>query len=389
MTTLAAATTVSPYSIKNPFPAVMTQNFCLNKAGSSKDTRHIVFSLEGSGLSYDVGASLGVFPRNPAPVVAELLSHLKLDPEYPLKDAKLGDTTLATVLSNNIALNRATKKFVKAVLDKLPSGHAKTDLEGIVATEELFDQYIWDRDCIDVLMEYPGATITPEELVTLQAKANPRLYSIASSPLYHPGEVHLTVAIVSYTTHGRRKIGLASGYLGHVATVHSANTSVYVQPSKHFHMPPNGDVPMIMVGPGTGIAPFRAFIEHRAVTGATGLNWLFFGDQHRASDFLYEEELTDFQKKGVLTRLDTAFSRDQATKIYVQDRMREHGAELWKWLQDGAYFYVCGDAKKMAKDVHQALLDVAMQHGGLSLEAATAYVDALAKTEHRYLRDVY
>lgn len=387
---IAPAANTSLFSIKNPFAARITQNVRLNQAGSTKDTRHIVINLEGSGLSYQVGASLGVFPRNPASVVNELLSLLKLDPETPLTDPKLGVTTLRTILTSQIALNRVTKKFVKAVHDKLPTGTAKTDLEGIIATDELFDQFIWDRDCIDVLLEYPGAAITPEELVTLQAKANPRLYSIASSFDAHPGEVHLTLAVVRYTTHGREKLGLCSGFLGHGAELNTPTVPVYVQLSKHFHLPPTGDVPMIMVGPGTGIAPFRAFIEQRAFDGATGENWLFFGDQHRTSDFLYEDELTAFQKKGVLSRLDTAFSRDQANKIYVQDRMREHGAELWKWLQNGAYFYICGDAKRMAKDVHQALLDIATQHGGLSPEAAKEYIEVtLTKTEQRYLRDVY
>lgn len=380
----------SLYSIKNPFLARLTENRLLNKAGSSKDTRHLVFNLEGSGLSYTPGAALGVYPKNPAAVVTQLLSLLKLDPLYPLQDAKLGATTLGAVLTSQLALNRVTKKFVKAVHDKLPVSHARADLEGIIATDELFDTFIWDRDCIDVLLEYPGATFTPEELVTLQAKANPRLYSIASSPDYHPGEVHLTVAVVKYTTHGREKLGLTSGYLGHGAELNTPTVPIYVQAARSFRLPPTGDVPMIMIGPGTGIAPFRAFIEQRCFDGAKGRNWLFFGDQHRASDFLYEEEFLAFEQKGYLHRLDTAFSRDQANKIYVQDRMRENGAELWKWLQNGAYFYVCGDAKKMAKDVHQALLDIATTHGGLSPEAAKEYIEVtLTKTEQRYLRDVY
>lgn len=390
MSNVPATTGTATYSLKNPFMACLTENRQLNKAGSAKDTRHLVIGLEGSGLTYGVGAALGVFPRNPAPVVAQLLSLLQLDPEYPVQDLKLGATTLQTVLTSQMALNRVTKKFVQAIHDKLPAGHLKTDLEGIIATPELFDQYIWDRDCIDVLLEYPGARLTPEELVTLQSKANPRLYSIASSHDAHPGEVHLTVAVVQYTTHGRKKLGLTSGFLGHGVELHTPTVPVYVQPSRHFHLPTDGNTPIIMVGPGTGIAPFRAFLEQRAYDGAKGANWLFFGDQHRACDYLYEEELAAFQQKGVLNRLDTAFSRDQANKIYVQDRMREHGAELWKWLQDGACFYVCGDAKRMAKDVHQALLDIAARHGGLSPEAAKEYIEVtLAKTERRYLRDVY
>jgi sulfite reductase (NADPH) flavoprotein alpha-component len=199
----------------------------------------------------------------------------------------------------------------------------------------------------------------------------------------------MTIAVVKYHTHGRQKYGLASGYLGHGQAMHVDEVPVYIQPTKHFHMPAN-DANIIMVGPGTGIAPFRAFLEHRGIEGATGKNWLFFGDQKRSSDFLYEKDFTEMQAKGLLTRLDTAFSRDQAEKIYVQDRMRESGAELWKWLQEGAYFYVCGDAKRMARDVHQRLIDIAQEHGGLTPEAAKQYVEVtLAKTEKRYLKDVY
>lgn len=386
----ATATTTIPYSLKNPFLARITENRLLSKHGSSKDTRHIVISLENSGLTYVPGASLGAFPKNPPYIVSELLALLKLDPAYPITDAKLGETTLDQVLSSGLALNRVTKKFVKAIHDKLPAGESKHDLGEIILSDELFDQYIWDRDCIDVLLEYPGASITPEELVTLQSKANPRLYSIASSIDYHPNEVHLTLAVVTYNTHNRQKFGLASGYLGHGAELNTPTVPIYIQASKHFYLPPSGDIPMIMVGPGTGIAPFRAFLEQRSFNGDKGANWLFFGDQHRATDFLYEEEFHQFLQSGTLKRLDTAFSRDQPQKIYVQDRMREHGAELWKWLRDGAYFYVCGDARRMAKDVHQALIDIAMQHGQLSPDAAKEYVEVtLAKTEHRYLRDVY
>jgi sulfite reductase (NADPH) flavoprotein alpha-component len=386
----ASSAAASLYSIKNPFPARMIENRRLNTTASIKDTRHIVLGLEGSGLTYQPGAALGVYPKNPPQLVDTFLSLLHLDPQYPIQDPKLGTTTLQNVLTSQYALNRVSRKFVKAISEKLPPGHARTDLEGIVATEELFDPYVWDRDVVDVLLEYPGARLVAEELVTLLPKANPRLYSIASSIDYHPNEVHLTVAVVHYLTHGRQKFGLASGYLSHTAPLRTSAVPIYVQPSKHFHLPPTNDTPLIMVGPGTGIAPFRAFLEQRAFEGARGRNWLFFGDQHHASDFLYEEELLEFQKRGILTRLDTAFSRDQADKIYVQDRMRENAAELWLWIQDGAYFYVCGDARRMAKDVHQALIDIVAQQSGMTAEASRQYVEVtLAKTEHRYLRDVY
>jgi sulfite reductase (NADPH) flavoprotein alpha-component len=299
-----------------------------------------------------------------------------------------GAVALREVLIHGHILNRVSKKFVKAVLERLPEGSKKTALAEIVGTEEAFEDYIFTRDYTDVLIEYP-APFSAAEFLPLANKVAPRLYSIASSPKAHPGEVHLTVAVVKYNTHGRDKYGLASGYLAEGQELHKDEIPVYIQPTKHFHMPPP-DAPMIMVGPGTGIAPFRAFLEEREIDGAKGKNWLYFGDQKRSSDFLYEEQFLDLQRKGILTKLDTAFSRDQAEKIYVQNRMQENGAELWKWLQEGAYFYVCGDAKRMAKDVHQMLITIAQEHGGMTPEAAKEYIEVtFAKTEKRYLKDVY
>jgi sulfite reductase (NADPH) flavoprotein alpha-component len=218
----------------------------------------------------------------------------------------------------------------------------------------------------------------------------PRLYSIASSLLAHPGEVHLCVAVVRYDTHGRPKKGLASGFLADHAGLFAKTVPVYVQPSRHFRLPADGSVDIIMCGPGAGIAPFRAFLEHRIAQGATGRNWLFFGEQHSGTDFLYGKELQAWHRQGVLQRLDLAFSRDQAHKVYVQHRMLEQAAQLWEWLQKGAYFYVCGDARHMAKDVHHTLIQIAREQGGLSDTAAAEYVNVtLMKTEKRYLRDIY
>jgi sulfite reductase (NADPH) flavoprotein alpha-component len=274
------------------------------------------------------------------------------------------------------------------VLEKLPEGEKKTQLTEIVGNAEAFDDYVFTRDYTDVLIEYP-VSFSAVEFVPLTNKIAPRLYSIASSLTAHPGEVHLTVAVVNYHTHGRTKHGIASGYLGYGQPLNLDEVPVYIQPTKHFHMPAP-DAAMIMVGPGTGIAPFRAFLEERGATGAKGKNWLFFGDQKKATDFLYEAEFTEMQRTGLLTRFDLAFSRDQAEKIYVQNRMHEHAVEFWKWLQQGAYFYICGDAKRMAKDVHQMLITIAQEQGGLSPEAAKEYIEVtLAKTEKRYLKDVY
>jgi sulfite reductase (NADPH) flavoprotein alpha-component len=277
---------------------------------------------------------------------------------------------------------------VKAVVEKLPEGTKKQVLAEIVGNPETLEDYVFTRDYTDVLNEYP-VQFTAAEFLPLTNKIAPRLYSIASSPKAHPGDVHLTVAVVKWNTHGRQKYGIASGYLAHGQELNRDEIPVYVQATKHFHMP-SPDAPLIMVGPGTGIAPFRAFLEEREIEGAKGKNWLFFGDHRRANDFLYEAELLELQRKGVLTRLDTAFSRDQAEKIYVQNRMQENAAELWKWLQEGAYLYVCGDAKRMAKDVHQMLITIAQEQGGLSPEAAMEYIEVtLGKTEKRYLKDVY
>ncbi len=377
----------SAYNRANPYKARITENYSLTGPGSNKDTRHIVVHLGASGINYVPGDSLGVIPRNPPALVDELLPHLGLDAETTV-DQPAGPVSLRQLLINQYALNRVSKKFVKAVAERLPDGDKKHQLAEIIANDEAFDDYVFTRDYTDVLVDYP-VTFTAAEFLPLANKIAPRLYSIASSPKAHPGEVHLTVAVVTYHTHGRQKYGLASGFLANGQPLHVDELPVYIQPTKHFHMPPP-DAAMIMVGPGTGIAPFRAFLEERAVEGAPGKNWLFFGDQKKSTDFLYESEFAELQAKGILTKFDTAFSRDQAEKIYVQNRMHENAAEIWKWLQEGAYFYVCGDAKRMAKDVHAMLITIAQEQGGMSPEKAKEYIEVqFAKTEKRYLKDVY
>jgi sulfite reductase (NADPH) flavoprotein alpha-component len=384
---LSTPTTPSVHNRANPYKARLIANYSLSGAGSNKDTRHLVVHLGESGINYVPGDSLGVVPRNFPQTVDDLLPHLGHDATTTV-DQPTGAVNFRDLLISGYILNRVSKKFVKAVLERLPEGAKKTALAEIVGNEEAFDDYVFTRDYTDVLIDYP-VTFAPAEFLPLANKIAPRLYSIASSPKAHPGEVHLTVAVVKYHTHGREKYGIASGYLAHGQELNKDEIPVYIQPTKHFHMPPP-DAAMIMVGPGTGIAPFRAFLEEREIDGATGKNWLFFGDQKKSSDFLYEAQFADLQRKGILTRFDTAFSRDQAEKIYVQNRMQENGAELWKWLQEGAYFYVCGDAKRMAKDVHQMLITIAQEHGGKTPEAAKEYIEVqFAKTEKRYLKDVY
>jgi len=374
----ASTTPATPpaFGRNNPFASKLRENRHLNQQGSSKDTRHIVIELGSSGPTYQCGDSLGVLPRNPEALVREFTRELGLH----------NDEALHETLATSAILNRVGKKFVKAVAEKA-TGTSRDKLQDICSDEKKLDEYVFDRDVVDVLHDAPGVHLEPSEIPGLLNKIAPRLYSIASSPDHRTGEVHLTVAVVQYSSHGRTKQGLASGYLANLSE--HASVPVYVQPTRHFHLPaPDRDV--IMVGPGTGIAPFRAFLQHRAKHGHSGRNWLFFGDQHAKTDFLYSEEFAAAQKSGHLHKLSTAFSRDQADKIYVQHRMEEEGSELWRWLEKGAYFYVCGDAKRMAKDVHASLLKIVSQHGGKTPEQAEEWVSVtFAKTEKRYLKDVY
>jgi sulfite reductase (NADPH) flavoprotein alpha-component len=390
-TSPAPATTPSLYNKNNPFKAKITENRFLTKPGSAKETRHFIINIAESGLNYLPGYSLGVFAQNPPEIVDELLTKLQIQPDtqLPLK-AGAEPKAIRDLLLNNFTLNRTNKKFIKGILDKLPEGAKKEALSVIVSSDEQLDEYAFTRDYIDILNDYPEITISATELLPLLSPSNPRLYSIASSNAKHKDEVHLTVAVVRYETHGRAKKGLCSGWLADDTQLSSTEVPVFLAASKHFKLPDNPDADIIMVGPGTGIAPFRAFLEQREMDGAKGRNWLFFGDQKKSTDFLYEEEFAAWQASGLLTKMDTAFSRDQGVKIYVQDRMRENGPELWAWIQKGAYFYVCGDAKRMAKDVHQALINIAIADGGLEQDQAEEYVNkTLMKDEHRYLRDVY
>jgi sulfite reductase (NADPH) flavoprotein alpha-component len=372
------------YTKKNPFMAKVIQNTLLTKAGSQKETRHIVVDLSGGQLKYEPGYSLAISAENPDEIVDGILKILHLDPNYIFTDRQLRD-----VLKKDYALNRMVGKFAKTVAEKLPPGPKKQALEDICSKPEMLESFIFTRDYIDFLCDYPEVRMTPEELVGSLMKNNPRLYSIASSQLKHPQEIHLTVAIVRYETHGRPKKGLASGYLADDVITNETVIPVFPTPNKHFKLPENTDTPVIMVGPGTGIAPFRAFLQHREVRGDKGKNWLFFGEQSGKTSFLYEEEFTNYLNTGLLTKLSTAFSRDQEQKIYVQHRMKENGKEIWQWLQEGAYFYICGDASRMAKDVHTTLVEIAQEFGGYTPEQAEEYLTNLAKVEKRLLKDVY
>ena len=376
--------TISPaFGKSNPFSARLLKNVLINQPGSGKEVRHYEISLEGSGLTYNVGDALGVLPVNCPELVNDLLAALHCTGD---EQVKIGDASvsLREAFTHHYDITRPTQELLLAVAQ-----HALgSELTALLAPErgDDFKKWIRGRDVFDVvgLLQTPLAV---SEFVPLLRTLSPRLYSIASSPRAHPGEVHLTVSAVRYESHGRERKGVASTFLAD-RVGDTDFVKVFVQSSHGFKPPTNGDTPMIMVGPGTGIAPFRAFLEERQATGAKGENWLFFGDQTRASDFLYEQQLLAWQQNGFLTRLDLAFSRDQAEKVYVQDRMLENAAELWSWLEAGAHFYVCGDASRMAKDVDAALHNIIETVGGKNPEEAKADVAKL-KSDKRYQRDVY
>ena len=381
----------SPYSRKNPFLAELTGHDRLTKAGSLKDTRHFVVNLAGSGLSYRPGDSLGAFGRNSPELVDEVIALLGFAPEAAVNDPKGQPTKLREALLRDYTINRANRKMMAALAERIPQGEQRNRLMELVDNSDALSEYIDTRDYVDILKEFNEARFqSPTAFLSQLSPVVPRLYSIASSLQAHPDEAHLCITVVRYETHGRVKKGLASGFFADHSDMFVKNIPVYVQESRTFRLPKDGSTDIIMCGPGVGLAPFRAFLEQRILDGATGRNWLFFGEQHRATDFLYGGELMDYHQKGKLNRLELAFSRDQSYRIYVQHRMMEAAKELWSWLQRGAYFYVCGDARHMAKDVHQALIDIAQKEGGLSAEAAAEYVNiTLMKTEKRYLRDVY
>ena len=380
----------SAYSKDRPFPSLITENRLLSRPGSGKETRHIIANLAGSGLRYKAGDSLGVFPTNRPQEVAEILQRLGATGDEPVMLPKAtAPIAVREALTSRLALSGPTRKIVEALSAKATDAAEKAKLAGLLAPEskEVLTAFLDEREFVDLLAEFPSARPTPQELVDHLRRLMPRLYSIASSPKVYPAEIHLTVAVVRYATNGRDRVGVCSTFLADRVQVGTTPMPVFVSHS-HFGPPEDGAKDCIMVGPGTGIAPFRAFVQDRVASGAKGRNWVFFGDKHRATDFLYEEEWQQYVAQGQVARLDTAFSRDQHLKIYVQDRIRENAAELWAWLKAGAFFYVCGDAKRMAKDVDTALHDIVMQQGGMTPEQAADYVKQLKK-EKRYQRDVY
>jgi sulfite reductase (NADPH) flavoprotein alpha-component len=380
----------SAYTKDNPLPAKLLENRVLNKDGSSKDTRHLVVDIAGSGLTYHVGDSLGVYASNRPQLVEEIIELLGATGNEPVLPVRMtAAISLREALTAKLSLSGPTKKILETIAAKTTDPKEKTRVAELLApgAEELRETFLGQREYIDLLEEFSGMKLAPQELVDHMRRLVPRLYSIASSPTLHPGQVHLTVAPVRYESNGRRRYGVCSTFLADRVTRRKTPIPVFVAES-HFGLPEDLTKDIIMIGPGTGVAPFRAFVQERVATNATGRNWLFFGDQHQGTDYLYADEWKKLLAEGKMARVDLAFSRDQAQKVYVQDRMRETAAELWAWLKGGAIFYVCGDAHRMAKDVDAALHQIIAEQGGLDPAQAIDYVKQMKK-DKRYQRDVY
>ena len=383
---IATATTAlvakeSQYNKANPFPATLITNQKITGRQSDKDVRHLEFDLAGSDLHYQAGDALGVWFDNDPKLVDEILSLAQIDPTTEVTIERKTQT-ISTALLSHLELTQNTPAFVKGYA-ALANNEQLNDL---VADNQALQELVQRTPIVDVLHKFP-AKLTAEQLVSLLRPLTPRLYSISSSPVEVGEEVHLTVGVVRFEHEGRARSGAASSFLADRVEEDGA-VRVFIEHNDNFRLPNDTAKPIIMVGSGTGVAPFRAFMQQRVADEASGKNWLIFGNPHFASDFLYQTEWQQFAKEGFLHKYDFAWSRDQEKKIYVQDKIRENSTALWQWLQEGAYFYVCGDASKMAKDVEQALLEVIAKEGNLSPDEAEDYLNEL-REEKRYQRDVY
>jgi sulfite reductase (NADPH) flavoprotein alpha-component len=380
---LTEATAPSPYTRQNPFPGRLLVNRRLNP-GSQKDTRHFEVDLTGWGLTYTVGDSMAIYPSNDPELVEEIIKAIGATGDEIVPTSKTELWPLRDALSRYFSITQVTPKFLKAIAQRASAAPLLNELLKPERKADL-DSYVYGLEVIDFLLEHRSIHFTPEELVGLFAKLQPRLYSIASSLKAFPEQVHFIIDVVRYESHGRQRKGVCSSFIADRAE--NGPVPMFPTTSK-FRMPENHDTPMIMVGPGTGIAPFRAFLQEREAIGAKGKSWLFFGSQQEKCDYFYRDEFAAAKRDGYLTRIDCAFSRDQEHKIYVQHRMRENSAEVWKWLEEGAEFFVCGDAKRMAKDVDATLRQIVEKEGGMDGEKANEYIEKM-KTEKRYKRDVY
>jgi sulfite reductase (NADPH) flavoprotein alpha-component len=369
----------------NPYLAQVIEKRPLTHEVSSKRTVHVSISLTDSEVHYECGDACGVFAQNDPAVVEEILALTGFASEALVDMPGIGPTPLVEAFTHHLQPTRLSRKMVAAYA-ALGDCRKLEQLLAPDATSQL-ESYLYDRGLVDLLEECPGLLTSPEQLIGLLPKLSTRLYSISSSPAFHAGELHTTVAVVRYRSHNRERGGVCSTMLSD-RTPLGARVPIYIQPNRKFRLPTDKTAPIIMIGPGTGVAPFRSFLHERRALGATGRNWLFFGERSATTDFLYRDELEGMSVDGHLTRLDTAFSRDQEHKVYVQDRMIELGAEFWRWLQDGASIYVCGDASRMAKDVDAALHRVIETHGSQTADDAKEFVLEL-QGQNRYHRDVY
>ncbi|HFT5242355.1 TPA: NADPH-dependent assimilatory sulfite reductase flavoprotein subunit [Yersinia enterocolitica] len=373
--------TSSPYSKTAPLTAQLSVQQKVTGRNSEKDVRHIEIDLGDSGLCYQPGDALGVWFDNDPTLVEELLALLWLK----------GDE-LVSIDGQNMPLQQALVSHLEltqnttVIVDKYAALSRDETLIALLADKPALQQYAKNTPIVDMVRQAPS-DLNADQLVALLRPLTPRLYSIASSQAETETEVHITVGVVRYEIDGRPRTGGASGYLADRLAV-DGDIRIFIEHNDNFRLPANPETPVIMIGPGTGIAPFRAFMQQREAIGATGKNWLLFGNPHFTEDFLYQVEWQRYIKDGLLTRIDLAWSRDQAHKIYVQDKLREQGAELWRWIQEGAHIYVCGDANRMAKDVEQVLLDVVAEHGAMDTEQADEYLSEL-RLARRYQRDVY
>ncbi|WP_121613043.1 assimilatory sulfite reductase (NADPH) flavoprotein subunit [Mesobacillus foraminis] len=385
LTSAAPQAVGTAYSRTNPFKAEVLENLNLNGRGSNKETRHLELSLEGSGLVYQPGDSLGVLPENDPVLVGALLEELKWNPDATVTVKQGDDRSLKNALASYYEITVLTKPL----LQKVAELSNNEDLQKLVApgNEEQVKAYLDGRDLLDFIRDFGAWGETAQEFVSLLRKMPARLYSISSSLNANPDEVHLTIGAVRYQSHGRERNGVCSIFAAERLQP-GDSVPVYIQHNDNFKLPESPDTPIIMVGPGTGVAPFRAFMQEREEIGAEGKSWMFFGDQHFVTDFLYQTEWQKWLKDGVLTRMDVAFSRDGEEKVYVQHRMLEQSKELYKWLEEGAVVYICGDEKNMAHDVHKTLIDVIAKEGGMSPEQAEEYL-ANMQQQKRYQRDVY
>ena len=376
------------YTRNNPYQSAVTENYRLTAEGSEKETRHFAMSLE-EGMHYTPGDAVGILPENRKSEVDLVLNALGFTGEERVLDHYKVEISLEEAVRTRLAIGKLTRstinQYAKLVdpSTPIPKLAAMTGADGKAMAEE----HCWGREFIDLLEEFPGVVKEPQKLFTVLQRLTPRMYSISSSQKMHPNAVETTVRVIRYDAHGRERQGLCSGHMGERAPVGST-MPIFLHANANFRLPEDTTAPIIMIGPGTGLAPFRAFLEERQANGDKGKNWLFFGDQRKKLDYLYEDQLEGMHKDGILTHLDLAFSRDQQKKVYVQDKMQERCSDLYKWLEEGAYFYVCGDATRMAKDVETALLDVIAKGSNGTLEHAAEYLETMKK-QKRYQRDVY